>query len=81
VKNVAEKPEPIEVTILHVREYTVGPLEGSQTTLHDILFQAPGMVPLLITLPAEEDTPEGRAVAIRAKIEAERARKPERLTV
>lgn len=78
---MAEKPEPIEVSILHVREYTVGPTPEMQTTLHDILFQAPGMVPLLITLPAEEDTPEARAAAIRAKIEAERARKLEKLTV
>ena len=76
-----EKPEPVEVTILHVREYTVGPVGGPQTTLHDILFQAPGMVPLLVTLKAEEDTPEGRAAAIRAKIEEEKARKPEKLTV
>ena len=76
-----EKPEPIEVTILNVREYTVGPALGEKITLHDILFQAPGMVPLLVTLKAEEDTPEGRAAAIRAKIEAERARKPEKLTV
>lgn len=75
------KREPIEVTILSVREYTVGPLEGAQTTLHDILFQAPGMVPLLITLTKEEDTPENRAAAIRKKIEEEKARKPEKLMV
>ena len=78
---MAEKPEPIEVSILNVRDYTVGPALGEKITLHDILFQAPGMVPLLITLPAEEDTPEGRAAAIRAKIEEEKARKPEKLTV
>ena len=48
---------------------------------HDILFHAPGMVSLLITLKAEEDTPEGRAAAIRAKIEEEKARKPEYMTV
>ena len=78
---MAEKPEPIEVSILNVREYTVGPPLGEKTTLHDILFQAPGMVPLLVTLKAEEDTPEGRAAAIRSKIEAEKARKPEKLTV
>lgn len=78
---MAEKPEPIEVTILRVREYEVGPIIGEKTKLHDILFSAPGMVPLLITLRAEEDTPEARAAAIRKKIEAEKARKPEKLTV
>ena len=78
---MAEKPEPIEVNILNVRKYAVGPALGERVMLHDILFQAPGMVPLLVTLRAEEDTPEGRAAAIRAKIEAERARKPEKLTV
>ena len=76
-----EKPEPIEVTILNVREYTVGPALGEKTTLHDILFQAPGMVPMLVTLKAEEDTPEGRAAKIRARIEEEKAKKPEKLTV
>jgi len=78
---VSNKPEPIEVTILSVREYTVGALEGAKTKLHDILFQAPGLVPLLITIPAEEDTPENRAARIRAKIEEEKARKPEKLMV
>ena len=76
-----EKPEPIEVTILNVREYTVGPALGEKITLHDILFQAPGMVPLLVTLRAEEDTAEGRAAKIRARIEEEKAKKPEKLTV
>ena len=77
---MAEKPEPIEVTILHVRPYTVGPPDAP-IEFHDILFQAPGMVPLLITLKAEEDTPEGRAAAIRAKIKERKAYKPERMTV
>ena len=78
---MAEKPEPVEVTILNVRDYFVGPPLGERVRLHDILFQAPGMVPMLVTLKAEEDTPEGRAAAIRVKIEAEKRRKPEKLTV
>ena len=77
---MAEKPEPVEVTILHVREYTVGPPEAP-IEFHDILFQAPGMVPLLISLKAEEDTPEARAAAMRKKIEETKAYKPERVTV
>ena len=78
---MAEKPEKLEVTITYVRPYTVGPLGGPQTKLHDILFQAPGMVPLLITLKAEEDTPENRAAAIREKIDEEKAREPETIKV
>ncbi|MBW2559549.1 MAG: hypothetical protein JRE40_01715 [Deltaproteobacteria bacterium] len=76
-----EKPEKMKVTILRVREYEVGPSPEAMTKMHDILFQAPDMVPLLITLPAEEDTPEGRAAAIRKKIEEQKARKPEVIEV
>jgi len=78
---MSEKPEPIEVAILRVREYTVGPTPETQITLHDILFQPPGMVPMVVTLRAEEDTKEARAAQIRAKIEAVKAEKPEKLTV
>ena len=56
-------------------------MAGPKTKLHDILFSAPGMAALLITLKAEEDTPEGRAAAIRKKIEEEKKRKPEFIEV
>lgn len=78
---MAEKKAKIEVSILNVRPYTVGVAPGPVTELHDILFQAPGMVPLLITLKAEEDTPEGRAKEIRKKIDEEKERKPETIRV
>lgn len=67
--------------ILNVRKYTVGPLEGPQTTLHDILFRHADLPPLLITIPAEEDTPKHRAEVIRKKIEETRAFKAERIEV
>ena len=78
---MADKPEPIEVDILFVRKYKVGPPLGEQMELVDVQFMAPGMVPMIITLRAEEDTPEARAAAIRAKIEKEKVKKPEKLTV
>jgi len=78
---VAEAKPKIEVSILNVREYPVGVAPGPVTQLHDILFQAPNMVPLLITLKAEEDTAEGRAAEIRKKIDEEKERKPETIRV
>ena len=75
-----EKPK-LAVDILHVRKYTVGPIAGPQTTLHDILFRHAELPPLLVTIPADEDTPEKRAEVIRAKIEERRAFKAERIEV
>ena len=78
---MAEEPEPIEVDILNVRKYTVGPPLGEKIELVDILFMPAGMTPMVVTLRAEEDTPEMRAAKIRARIEEEKAKKPEKLTV
>ena len=78
---MSKDKESIKVSILRVREYTVGPTGGPQLTLHDILFQAPGMTPTLVTLKAEDDTPEARAKAIRKKIEDEKQHVPESMTV
>lgn len=78
---MSEKKPEIEVSILNVREYPVGVAPGPVIQLHDILFQAPNMVPLLITLKAKEDTPAGRKAAIRKKIDEEKERKPETIRV
>ena len=76
-----EEQPKIEVDILNVRKYTVGPPLGEKIELVDILFMPAGMTPMVVTLRAEEDTPEMRAVKIRARIEEEKAKKPEKLTV
>ena len=60
----------IEVRIIRERVITTAPKLGVVARTTAITFVAPGLPPLTVWLPEEEDTPEGRAAAIRAKIQA-----------
>lgn len=60
----------IEVRILDERVITTSPKLGEEARTTAVTFAAPGLPPLTVWLTEEEDTPEGRAAAIRAKIQA-----------
>ena len=60
----------LEVRILNERVIVTAPKLGVEARTTAITFQAPGLPPLTVWIPEEEDTPEGRAAAIRAKIQA-----------
>ena len=60
----------IEVRILNERVITTAPKLGVEARTTALTFVAPGLPPLTVWIPEEEDTPEGRAAAIRAKIQA-----------
>lgn len=59
----------IEVRILNERVITTAPKLGVEARTTALTFSAPGLPPLTVWIPEEEDTPEGRAAAIRAKIQ------------
>jgi len=60
----------IEVRILDERVIVTAPKLGEEARTTAITFSSPGLPPLTVWLTEEEDTPEGRAAAIRAKIQA-----------
>jgi len=71
----------IEVRIIRERVITTSPKIGEEARTTAITFQAPGLPPLTVWIPEEEDTPEGRTAAIRAKIQAALAMKTKTLKV
>ena len=60
----------IEVRILNERVITTAPKLGVEARTIALTFVSPGLPPLTVWIPEEEDTPEARAAAIRAKIQA-----------
>lgn len=71
----------LEVRIIRERVITTAPKLGVLARTMAVTFQAPGFPPLTVWIPEEEDTPEGRAAAIRAKIQAALALKTKTLKV
>lgn len=71
----------IEVRILDERVITTSPKLGVEARTTAITFASPGLPPLTVWIPEEEDTPEGRAAAIRAKIQAALATEKKTLKV
>lgn len=61
----------IEVEILDEWEVVTYPVPSERRVTVAVLFQAPGLPPLTVWVPKEEDTPEHRAAVIRAKIQAQ----------
>ena len=71
----------IEITILDERVITTSPKLGVEAKTTALTFTAPGLPPLTVWIPEEEDTPEARAAAIRAKIQAALATEKKTLKV
>lgn len=71
----------IEVRIIRERTVTTSPKIGEEARTTAITFQAPGLPPLTVWIPEEEDTPEGRAATIRARIQAALATEKKTLKV
>jgi len=71
----------IEVRIIRERVVTTSPKIGVEARTTALTFQAPGLPPLTVWIPEEEDTPEGRAAAIRSKIQAALATKTKTMKV
>lgn len=69
----------IEVEVLNEWEVETYPVPGKKRITVGVLFQAPGLPPLTVWIPKDEDTPEHRAAVIRSKIQAEAA--PTRKTI
>ena len=60
----------IEVRIIRERVVTTAPKLGVEARTVAVTFVSPGLPPLTVWIPEEEDTPEARAAIIRAKIQA-----------
>lgn len=71
----------IEVRILREKVVTTTPKLGVDARTTALTFVAPGLPPLTVWIPEEGDTPEARAAAIRAKIQAALATKTKTLKV
>jgi len=71
----------IEVRILNERVITTAPKLGVKARTIALTFVSPGLPPLTVWIPEEEDTPEARAAAIRAKIQAATAPRTKTLKV
>jgi len=71
----------IEITILDERVITTAPKLGVEARTLALTFAAPGLPPLTVWIPEEEDTPEARRAAIRAKIQAATAAEKKTLKV
>ena len=71
----------IEVRIIRERVVTTTPKLGEEARTMVVTFVAPGLPPLTVWIPEEEDTPEARAAAIRSKIQAALATEKKTLKV
>ena len=71
----------LEVRILDEKVIVTAPKLGVEARTTALTFAAPGLPPLTVWIPEEEDTPEGRAAAIRAKIQAALATEKKTLKV
>lgn len=60
----------IEVRIIDERVIVTAPKIGVEARTVALTFQAPGLPPLTVWIPEEEDTPEVRKSRIRSKIQA-----------
>jgi hypothetical protein len=78
---LAERRERFEVDILDVREVTTYPVPGKPFVTHIVTYRFGDMAPRTVFIPASEDTPEGRAKAIREDIEKAASFKPGKITV
>lgn len=61
--------EELGVDVLSERVIVTSPGLGQEARTVAVTFRAPGLPPLTVWIPEEEDTPEGRAAAIRARIQ------------
>jgi len=73
--------EKLEVRILAEREIETSPALGEKAVTVAVTFIHGDLPPMTVWLPKDQDTPGGRAAAIRARIREAVARPPKVLRV